>query len=852
MRHIQYSLTLFIILLVFQSCIHPSNKEKPSLREFNGVYKGEYLKHIKFPLGGIGAGMVCLHGTGAFSRSQWNQLHEELLMFAAISVKGKENGAKVLEGQVPSWKYSKGDHGMHNSWGLPRFENAEFTANFPFATINLIDSDIPLEVNLVGWSPFIPGDEDNSSLPVGAIEYSFKNTGNTLIEAVFSFHSANFVKSRGGTNAIHPVNNGFILSQENTDILPPFKENFAIYTDQPSTVVDHCWYRGGWFDALTMVWKNIHEGNLNSRLPVEKDAPGASLYVPLQIAPGTEETVRLMFSWHVPNSNIRIGRDPEGAPPCDPSTDCYHRPWYSGEFGTVSEIVNYWQANYNDLKNKSTLFSDAFYNSSLPPEVLEAVAANLTILKSPTVLRQHDGRLWGWEGANCCHGSCTHVWNLAQAIPHLFPTLERTLRETEFNENQDAVGHQAFRAALPIRPMPYGTDIFGRFVYYAAADGQLGGIMKVYRDWRISGDNDWLKDMFPKVRLSMDYCIKTWDPRHKGVLEEPQHNTYDIEFWGPNGMITSIYLGALNAISEMGQFLGEDISQYRQLYQQGKQLMESELYNGEYFIQKIQWQGLNASDPVEESKKRHGMNYSEEALTLLEKEGPNYQYGNGCLSDGVLGCWLALVCGLNNPVDDEKTKSHLLSVYKYNLKYDLSKHANPHWLSFVPGKEGGLLICTWPKGNMPSLPIFYYNDVWTGIEYQVASHLIFMGEVEKGLDIVRTCRARYDGRKRNPFSEAQCGEWYARAMASYALLEALTGVRYDAVDQTLYIDSKIGDFTSFISTATGFGNVGLKKGKPFLNIVYGSINIQKVIVSGEEKQLLTPHLQEVTSLNMQL
>jgi len=830
-----------ILITFLSSCTSHTGKERKDIhtREYNGAYTGEYLNHIAFPLGGIGAGMVCLEGTGAFSRfltANWNNLHEEIMMFAAISVKGTENGAKVLEGQVPSWKYSKGDQG-HNSWGLPRFKNAEFTARFPFANISLHDPDIPLDATLVGWSPFIPADADNSSLPVGAVEYSFKNTGTTVIEAVFSFHSANFVKMREGKNAILPVNNGFILSQENTETTPPQGEHFAIYTDQPSTVVDHCWFRGGWFDALTMVWKNVKEINLNARMPVEKDAPGASLYVPLQIAPGTEETVRLMFSWHVPNTTLRFGRDPEGTPPCDPSADCYHQPWYSGEFGTVSEIANYWDSNYIDLKNRSTLFSEAFYNSSLPPEVLEAVAANLTILKSPTVLRQPDGKMWAWEGAYCCHGSCTHVWNYAQAIPHLFPVLERSLRDTEFNESLNSTGHQAFRASLPIRPISYGTDIFGRYDFHAAADGQLGGIMKVYREWRISGDNEWMKNIFPKVRLSMDYCIKTWDPRNKGVVEEPHHNTYDIEFWGPNGMITSFYLGALNAISEMGQFLGEDVSRYRKLYQQGKQFMESELYNGEYFIHKIQWEGLDAPDPVEASKATLRTNYSEEALSLMKKEGPKYQYGDGCLSDGVLGCWIALVCGLDNPVDNEKTKNHLLSVYKYNLKHDLSNHANPQRSIYALGNEGGLLLCTWPKGGELSLPFVYSDEVWTGIEYQVASHLIFMGEVEKGLDIVRTCRARYDGRKRNPFSEVECGIWYARAMASYALLEALTGVRYDAVDQTLFIDSKIGDFTSFLSTETGFGNVGLKKGKPFLNIVHGFLDVKKVIVSGEEQQL---------------
>jgi uncharacterized protein (DUF608 family) len=354
--------------------------------------------------------------------------------------------------------------------------------------------------------------------------------------------------------------------------------------------------------------------------------------------------------------------------------------------------------------------------------------------------------------------------------------------------------------------------------------------MKVYRDWHVSGNSEWMKGLYPKVVQSMDYCIKTWDPRNTGTLEEPHHNTYDIEFWGPDGMCTSFYLGALKAISEMGKFLGQDVARYETLYEKGKRAIETDLYDGEYFIQKIKWQGLNSPDPVKASEGSWSSDYSEEAKALLQKEGPKYQYGTGCLSDGVLGDWIGEVCGLKNILDSAKVTSHLNSVYKYNFKKSLANHSNPQRPSYAMGNDGGLLLCTWPKGGMLSLPFVYSNEVWTGIEYQAASHLMMMGEVKKGLDIVRAARDRYDGRVRNPFDEYECGHWYARALSSYALLQGLTGVRYDALTQTMYIDSKIGDFTSFISTETGFGNVGLKNGKPFLNVAYGEITIKDYTV----------------------
>ena len=187
-------------------------------------------------------------------------------------------------------------------------------------------------------------------------------------------------------------------------------------------------------------------------------------------------------------------------------------------------------------------------------------------------------------------------------------------------------------------------------------------------------------------------------------------------------------------------------------------------------------------------------------------------------------------CGLQDPIDSKKIKSHLVAVYKYNLKNDLSDHANPQRPSYALGDEGGLLLCSWPKGGKLSLPFVYSDEVWTGIEHQVAAHLMLMGNVKEGLEIVRTSRNRYDGRIRNPFNEYECGHWYARALASYGYLQGLTGLRYDAVEQTLYVDSKIGTFTSFLSTATGFGTVKFDGSKATLNVAYGKIPVKKTVI----------------------
>lgn len=975
--------------------------------EFNGPYTGAHLNRVAFPIGGLGAGMYCLEGSGAISHMSVRhqmQFFNEPTSFAAVHVRPTGEGTpvtRVLEGPVPDWKYfgggGTGNGGGGRTYGFPRFRQCSFLARFPFAAIHLRDEAVPLDVEITGWSPFTPPDPDPSSLPAGALEYRIRNTSGRPQRVVFSFNTRNFM----GEGSIGSMDGGFVLYSA----AGPERDGdgaFAFFTDDPATTVDHCWFRGGWWDPLTLAWRNVSEGLAVTNPPEPGKAPGASLFVPFDLAAGAEKTLRLHTCWYVPRSGLKSGSrrdaggpafrkkpsrgaaagqqavagylgrglvntfDPDGdgltgtltspefdlnrrflhflvgggqyadstcvdlmagdrvlrsvtgrdaerlewatldlaelagqaqkgririvdrhsgpwghinadhfvlsdeplaalrtgddhAITADPKRvtlladfegDSYapwvaesptpageggcacaatnipaaYVPWYSTRFRHIGEVAAHWRANYDDLRGRSAAFRDAFYDTTLPAEVVEAVAANLTILKSPTVLRQHDGRLWCWEGccddSGCCAGSCAHVWNYAQSICHLFPSMERTLRSAEFCEGLDAEGRQAFRVNLPISP---GGSAFD------AADGQLGGIMKAHREWRISGDDAWLREFWPRVRRSLEYAIRKWDPRHTGLLEEEHHNTYDINYFGPDGHCGSFYLGALAAAIRMGEAVGDDVGLYRELLAKGRRRMEAELFNGEYFIQMVATDGLTRNfgpiDPAAQSQHYRAV------AEAVNREGPKYQYGTGCLSDGVLGIWMAAVCGIDQELlDPAKVRSHLQSVYTHNLVHDLSMHANPQRPTYALGDEGGLLLCSWPRGGKPLLPFVYSDEVWTGIEYQAAAHLIMLGYVKEGLDVVRTCRRRYDGVRRNPFNEYECGHWYARAMSSYALLQALTGARYDAVDQTLRIRPRVeGDFRAFLCTGAGFGTTGIRAGKPFAEARSGTLSVKKII-----------------------
>ncbi len=655
-------------------------------REYNSAYEGEHLNRIAFPLGGIGAGMMCLEGTGALSHVSLRHapdMYNEPPMFAALTIKGAKT-ARVLEGPVPMWKAfgsvdskfrGPGNGLQGRTYGLPRFKEVRFTARFPFGRVELKDRTMPATIELTGWSPFIPGNSHDSSLPVAALDYRIRNRTDKTIEGVFSFHSANFIKTGENSGAsVQPIEGGFILTQPPIADKPADEGHVAVFTPDPGAQVDCAWFRGGWFDPLTMVWKAIASGQTIKSSPhPDKAGNGGSLYVPFKLKPKAEKTIRVLLAWYVPKSDLRAGANGDCGEGC--ACEKFYTPWYAGRFTSIRDVAGYWRDNADRLHQLSHTFSECFYDTTLPPEVIEAVAANLTILKSTTCLRQADGKFWGWEGchddAGCCRGTCTHVWNYAQALPHLFPDLERSLRETEFKVNQDARGHQNFRASLPIRAPDHE--------FHAAADGQLGGLMKLYREWRISGDTDWMKSLWPQARQSLDYCIAAWDPDHTGTLVEPHHNTYDIEFWGADGMCTSFYLGALQAAIAMGQACSEDVRPYQELLAKGKAAMESALWNGEYFVQRVQWTGLRAGDPS--TGEAWNINYSPEAKTILQQEGPKYQYGTGCLADGVLGDWIARCCGLTPVLDKRKIARHITSAEVERVRVIVAHHMRPQQLA---------------------------------------------------------------------------------------------------------------------------------------------------------------------------
>lgn len=809
------------------------------------TFAGEDLQQIAFPLGGIGAG--CLHLGGAGNYQDFCLFNKpdfghSPMTFAAVHCReaGRKEGVlRVLEGPVQNPHiYNQGRFGngglAAGHEGLPHMESAEFRGEFPFAELRLKDRALPLQVDVEAYSPFIPNDDVASGLPAAFVTYKLKNKAKKAVHLQFSFSAqfpapGNLHGQDAGDLKGHKVQHrrdgavGGLYFDSDLKADDARKVSIGVVSPRPGQRADCAWFRGGWFDALTMLTNDLLQGKLKAApespptLKVGRARFGATLFWNIDLAPGETAEIPLIYTWHAANTDMRQGHGTD---------DCCntYSPYYGTLYDDAWDVARYAVDHFDTLYQRTRRFHRALFRTSLPNYVLDAISANLAILKSPTVLRQTDGMMWCWEGSSyasgCCFGSCTHVWNYAQAMPYLFPALERSLRDQELKHSMDGRGHVNFRSALPTAEVPH--------TFHAASDGQLGGVMKVYREWQISGDTAWLKERYPLLRRSLQYCRRTWDPQDEGALIEPHHNTYDIEFWGADIMCTSFYLGALRAAVEMARALGkeDDATNFKALADRGQKYCDANLWNGEYYYQRVQWKTLKAGKALVKSLSgsghQHDPGYTEEAASILRREGPKYQYGTGVISDGVMGQWMASQLGLPNALNRSHTRRHLKAIFKHNFRRSLRGHANPQRPGFALNDEPGLLLCSWPKGGKPSLPFVYSDEVWTGIEYQVASHMAWEGLVDEALSIVRAVRERYEGRVRNPWNEYECGNYYARAMASYGLLLGLTGFRYTAARGLLELAPQLkgNKGRCLLAIDSGWGQIDYEKrgNKVTLNI----------------------------------
>ena len=813
------------------------------------TFTGPSLQQVAFPLGGIGTGTVSLGGRG--NLRDWEIFNRP--------AKGKDLPftffalwTRPTNGQANAWVLERrllppfvGSHGLLPSQvaGLPRLAEARFTGAYPLAHIAFDDQHVPLKVELEAFNPFIPLNDRDSGLPVAIFKWRLHNPLAVPVDATVAFSLLNPIGYDGQATLVrgrqHPLFGGNLnqwvqetgfagLRMTGRPIAAddPRAGSLALISPWPRTTFSVHWERSGWFDDLQSFWDDFRDDGRLPDDPTSDATPGGqtdvgTLGLVVTVPAGGTIELPFILAWHFPNLVNYWNPEPE-----------VHGKrvgnYYTTEFADALEVARYTAANLDRLEAETRLYHDTLFDSTLPAEVLDAASSQASVIRTTTCLRTEDGRFHAFEGcfdnAGCCPMNCTHVWNYEQSLAYLFPALERTMRLTDFGVNTLPSGEQRFRTLLPI-------SSGALWDYLPAADGQMGSILKLYREWLVSGDDDFLRQLWPQAQRALAYAWQFWDPDRDGVMEGEQHNTYDIEFYGPNTMTGAIYLAALRAAEEMARALADEQSaaEYRRIYESGRSRYDCELWNGEYYVQRIR-----SVDESESQRARYTQRHPP-AIRPGEPE-PRYQYGPGCLSDQVLGQWFAHVVGLGYVLPEEHVRSALRSIYRHNWRADLSDHHSCQ-RTYALNDEAGLLLCSWPRGGRPRYPFPYADEVWTGVEYQVAAHLIYEGMVEEGLAVVRGVRARHDGVARNPWDEFECGHHYARAMSSWSLLLALSGYRYNAVARRLGFAPALHpeSFRCFFSTGTGWGlysqQLGARSLACSVELRYGDLALRSVEVA---------------------
>ncbi len=832
------------------------------LDDLNAEYAGPTARHVAMPLGGLGAGQIALGADGGLR--QWqivNQINhlgfvpDSFFAIRALTTEPPLNVLRVLQSReildrpADPTPLVTDDHIPPDQRQLleqfPGVTRTAFEGVYPFARIRYEDDELPVQVALEAFTPFVPLDAEASGLPAILFTFTLHNAWPHAVNGCLAATLQNAV----GWDGLTPIaGNRCPLYGGNTNRLRRRPGQSAIVMENPALPEDHPgagqmvltalsadarsyerWtapdqlirFLEGFNPARGLAGHDFAKERSHRNAPVPPTGPSpagttwnGALAVPFWLKPGESTTITLALAWHFPNRYLNFDQFGRGR------DFGRSRFWlgnaYAARFADAIDVTDHLIQHQARLVADSRAWERTLRDSTLPAWLVETLAAQGSLMRSPTCFWTEDGTFFGFEGSlgastgmwngtfgGSCPLNCTHVWNYEMALAKLFPALERTMRETDFEHVQAPAGYIPHRTIAPLYLKQLWDEPIGGPTN-PALDGMLGTVLKTYREVRVAGDRAWLDRLWPRVEKLLSYILATWDEDGDGVLQGEQPNTYDIAFYGPNMYIGALWLAALRAGEELANLQGDAAfaQTLRERFELGSANYDRLLWNGAYYIQLID-----------------------------ESAPPQDQFGTGCLADQLFGQWWAHLLDLGYLLPEQHVKATLRSIVEHNLRAGFAGFEHDYRV-FADRDDTGLLVCTWPHGGRPEVPVRYCDEVWTGIEYQVGAHCIMEGMVDEGLAIVAALRQRYDGARRNPYNEIECGDHYARAMAGWSVLEALSGVRYDATTDALRIApaGSPADFRAPILLGAGWGTFTQTRdgsaSRVSLTRVYGEMRVR--------------------------
>jgi non-lysosomal glucosylceramidase len=735
------------------------------------VYRGDDLALIGMPVGGICAGQLYIGGDGRLWH--WDIFNQHVGTNAAHYAKPMQPASPLQQG----FSVTAGGR----TWPLDRtgFSDVSFRGQYPIATVEYQDPAAPAAITLEAFSPFIPLNTDDSSLPATVLHFTVRNTSGKPLEATLTgwlenailLHHRDVPGLRRTSVVARPTFTALECSAEKADP--------AMAPQRPDIVFDTL------ADLGTMVLALVGAppdratarrapdagpstpGVAHAAVPLAEQLVG-ELGRTLELGAGQSAAVTFVLTWHFPNLQIKELR--EGGR------------FYATKFNSGVGVASYVTEHLERLTSLTRSWRDTWYDSTLPYWLLDRTHLNASILATSTCYRLRSGRFWAWEGVGCCEGTCGHVWQYAHAMARLFPDLERGVREhTDFGLAQQPDGSIHFRGE--------NNDI-------PAIDAQAGAILRALREHQMSDDSGFLTRIWPRVKRATEWLIAK-DADGDGVIEGNQHNTLDTDWFGPVAWLSGLYLAALKASAAMADEMNDPAfaTTCRSILARGRSNIVERLFDGEYFVNKPDSRHLDAINS-----------------------------GSGCEIDQVMGQGWAWHVGLPRVLPVKETLSALRSLWRYNFTPDVGPYRERYkagrW--YAMAGEAGLLMCTFPrrdwdyeqaKGKGPDWAAGYFNECMNGFEYQVAGHMIWEGLVQEGLAVTRAVHDRYHASRRNPWNEIECGDHYARSMASYGVFLAACGFEYHGPKGHIGFAPRLSpdNFKAPFTTARAWGTFSQRK-----------------------------------------
>lgn len=813
---------------------------------------------LAMPIGGIGTGGFAVNADGSLRQWQLSGVPNHLgalpgtgFWMRITQIEPPLNVVTMVQGSpVADPQASLTTDGFMPEWmqeaahRVGTFASARFSGTYPLAEVALSDPRHPVRATMRVLNPLVPLDVDASSIPAGLFEFVLTNTGDVPVHGTLAGSLLNAV----GWDGISPIGqhtpglggnvNRLVRGRGWSRVMmdnPHYDEAdqragsmVLAADDESAAVLTRC--AGVEQLEAFLASRALNDGR--SRLAVaptigdpQLNAPRAGegpspdgrswlgvVGVPFWLEPGQSRNIRFTMAWHFPNRFVDIEQFGQPHPEWGASR-FYLGNAYGLRFRDARDVQDLLERDGEDMERRTRSWTRTLVDSDLSEREIDRLAAQASYVRSPTCFIGADGRFYGYEGSlgestwmwsgvygGSCPVNCTHVWQYEAALAGFWPSLERNMRDTEFDVMQAGSGAIPHRLRMPAYLHQMTNELIGG-PEEPALDGMLATILKTLRDLQRGAGDEWLRSRWDGLTRLYRHIADRWDADGDGVLRGIQPSTHDIDLAGVNPFMGSLWLAALRAFETLARRVGDDDSaaDARARFDSGTVRYDEIMFTGEQFIQV-----LDDGDPED------------------------YQWRTGVLSDQVIGQWWAHQLGLGYILPEDHVRVALRTVVRTNLRHGFADFVHPYRVYADTVEDAGLLMCSWPEGGRPAVPTRYADEVWTGIEWQVAAHCFFEGMDAEGQEVLDALWRRHDGSRRNPYNEIECGDHYARAMSGWTLLQARSRVRPDAATGTLHV-GRDGRWP-WIS-AVGFGTVAVADADATVSVVEGDLGMDIARIS---------------------